>query len=205
MGRSKKIVDTNLIVDKALDLIETNGYNQFSTRKLAAELNISAMTLYNYFENRDAIIAQVVIKGYDLFWSGLPDDLESYGRKNGNPLKVYNLMTDYLISFGLARPHLYTFIFNSNLNQLQQNPEIYTRYAAVFLFVKKYARPEADLDLIHSDLYMFQVLANALVLNAIQGRSNMSPDIFRKSMSRAYELCIQPHERNFRFSASEGA
>jgi len=200
MGRSKKIVDTNVIVDKALDLIESNGYDQFSTRKLAVELGISAMTLYNYFENRDAIITQVIIKGFDSFWSGIPADLENYSRKTGNPLRVYNLLTEYLISFGRSRPHLYTFLFNSNLTHLQSDPEIYSRYASVFLFVQSYSRPGASLDLIHSDLYMFQVLANALVLNAINGRSNMSPERFRIYIARAYELYIKPHEPDFDFS-----
>ncbi len=201
MGRSKKIVDTELIVDKALDLIRNSGFDQFSTRKLAAELNISAMTLYNYFENKDAILLRVIIKGFDVFWSGIPYDLEGYGRIHGNPLKVYSLLSEYLVEFGRTQPNLYSFLFNSNLTHLQTAPEIYTRYASVFLFVKNYAVPGTDLELIHSDLYMFQVLANALVLYTISGRISMNPDIFRRSITRAYELYIQPHERDFRFPA----
>jgi AcrR family transcriptional regulator len=199
MGRAKKILDRDLIVEKALVLIGDYGYEQFSTRKLATELKISAMTLYNYFENRDAILSRAIVKGYDLFWSGIPEDLESYGRKAGNPLRVYTLMTDYLVDFGRERPMLYSFLFNSKLSHLQRDPEIYTRYASVFLFVKRYASPGADLDLIHSDLYMFQVLANALVLYAISGRTSMNHESFQRSISRAYELCIQPHEGFFSF------
>lgn len=203
MGRTRKIVDNAVIIDRALSLIEISGFEEFSTRKLAAELDISAMTLYNYFENRDAIITQVIIIGFDMFWSGIPEDLDGYSRKTGNPLRVYKLLTEYLINFGLDRPHLYKFLFNSDLGHLRNDPAVYSRYAAVFLFVSRHALPGADMEMIHSDLYMFLVLANSLVLNSIKGRSNMTPELYRKYVNRAYDLCIRPHEPFFRFLSGE--
>ena len=55
VGRGKKIVDIELVVDEAVALIEEGGVEAFSTRRLASRLGISAMTLYNYYENRGAI------------------------------------------------------------------------------------------------------------------------------------------------------
>ena len=66
MGRGKKIVDIDLVVQEAIALIEEGGVEEFSTRRLAARLGISAMTLYNYYENRGAILRGALLKGQKL-------------------------------------------------------------------------------------------------------------------------------------------
>lgn len=205
MGRSRKIVDNSIIIGKALALIEAHGYSEFSTRKLAAELSISAMTLYNYFENRDAIVTQVIIRGFDMFWSGIPEDLDQHSRRMGSPLHVYKLLTEHLLNFGLTRPHLYEFLFDSDLGHLSNHPDVYSRYASFFLFVKRFALPGADLDRTQADLYMFQVLANALVLNVIRGWSQLTPDMYHSLLDRAYDLYIRPHETFFSLVAEQVA
>lgn len=197
MGRSKKIVDNSLIVDKALELIERNGYDSFSTRKLAAELGISAMTLYNYFDNRDAIVSRAILKGYDIFWADVPEDLHHYTSRSRRPLQVYKMLAEYLFGFGTTHPSLYAFLFNTQLASLKNDPEVLRRYSSAFRYVSEYALPGTDLDRVHGDLYLFQVLSNALVLNTIRNRSGMTADKFRMFVDRAYALIVEPHEASF--------
>src|SRR6185295_4470078 len=60
----------------ALDLIEREGHNEFSMRKLAAQLGCEAMSLYHYFPSvahlRDALLDRCVAETYlpprDLPW-----------------------------------------------------------------------------------------------------------------------------------------
>ncbi|MGB5809396.1 MAG: TetR/AcrR family transcriptional regulator C-terminal domain-containing protein [Polyangiales bacterium] len=53
-------LDAAKIIDTALALIDTHGLDGFSTRKLAAEFAVTPMSLYHYFEGRDALLSAVV-------------------------------------------------------------------------------------------------------------------------------------------------
>lgn len=57
---SRAPLDAEKIIHAALDLLEKNGIDGFSTRKLAARLGVTPMSLYHYFDDRDAILRAVV-------------------------------------------------------------------------------------------------------------------------------------------------
>ncbi len=48
------------IVDAALTLIDARGHEEFSMRKLGAELDCEAMALYNHFANKNLLLDAVV-------------------------------------------------------------------------------------------------------------------------------------------------
>ena len=96
MGRGKKIVDIDLVVEEAVALIEDAGVEEFSTRRLASRLGISAMTLYNYYENRGAIVRGALKRGLNLLWEGLSDEVEAWRAAGGNPLGAYRVLANRL-------------------------------------------------------------------------------------------------------------
>jgi hypothetical protein len=62
--------DTELgqqIVQKAIDLIATLGFEQFTFKKLAAEINSTEATIYRYFENKHRILLYIL----NWYWSYL--------------------------------------------------------------------------------------------------------------------------------------
>jgi AcrR family transcriptional regulator len=50
MARKKVIFDKQQIIDTSFYIIVNEGIESFSARRLAAELNISSMTVYNYYK-----------------------------------------------------------------------------------------------------------------------------------------------------------
>lgn len=72
-ARSRKVrepLSTDRIEEAALDLIERDGLEAFSTRKLAAELGCEAMSIYHYYPSKahllDALFNRII--------GGLPRD-----------------------------------------------------------------------------------------------------------------------------------
>ena len=110
MGRGKKIVDIDFVAEEAVALIEEGGVEEFSTRRLASRLGISAMTLYNYYENRGAIIKEALGKGLGMLWEGLAAEVGAWRDKGGSPLGAYRVLADHLLAFAQARPRLCRFI-----------------------------------------------------------------------------------------------
>lgn len=52
------------ILEAATYLISRGGYDNFTVRKLAKELGMSATNIYNYFLNREEILLNVVDRGF---------------------------------------------------------------------------------------------------------------------------------------------
>lgn len=55
-------LSTEKIVAVALEIADQDGLEGLSMRNLAAKLNVKAMSLYNYFNNREALIDALVEK-----------------------------------------------------------------------------------------------------------------------------------------------
>lgn len=53
-------LDEERIVQASLELLESRGIDGFSIRKLGARLGVTPMSLYHYFDDRDAILQAVV-------------------------------------------------------------------------------------------------------------------------------------------------
>ncbi len=198
MGRGKKIVDTSVVVEAAVALIETSGFDEFSTRRLAAELRISAMTLYNYYDNRDAILKETVLRGFQIFWEGLPEKIDRCYDACANPLRVYSVLAEHLIEFALARPNLYRFLFWADLGALMRDETILLRYREAFTGVIDRIEDKAAIKEIGDDVYLFEVLINALAMNVLAGRSGMSPERYRVLAAEGYDRLLGRHEAAMR-------
>jgi AcrR family transcriptional regulator len=58
-------VSRERIVRAALDLLDRDGLDALSMRRIAAEVGVTAMTLYVYFRNKDELLDAVVDAGAD--------------------------------------------------------------------------------------------------------------------------------------------
>ncbi len=72
---SKKL-SSELIVKRATHLIAVDGFTGLSMRKLAADLGVEAMSLYNYFANKETLLDAVT----DSFVADIktPDNIEDW-------------------------------------------------------------------------------------------------------------------------------
>ncbi len=61
----KKAVTKEMIVKQGLTIIEMEGIEQCSVRKMAKELGIGVGTIYNYFESHDAFI----LEAFNMSWN----------------------------------------------------------------------------------------------------------------------------------------
>ena len=189
MGRGKKIVDTSLVVDEAVALIEECGVGEFSTRRLASRLGISAMTLYNYYENRGAIMKEALDKGLSLLWAGLPAKVAAWRAKGGSYLGAYRVFADHLLAFATARPLLCRFILTEGAGGDWMARDGYIEN----VFGPKSRGAESRPVTLRRDIYLFELLAFSLALKVIGGGE--TPERFDELVGEGYELLIARHEK----------
>ena len=195
MGRTKKIVDKSVVLEASLDLIESEGIEAFSTRRLAARLRISAMTLYNYYENREAILREALLGCFENLLAGIEARLEPYlSGERGSPLRAYVALGELLRAFSLERPRIYAFLFEANLVPLRTDPRIAAVYGYTYGRIEALLRDPARSGELHDRIYLFQVLMNSLVKNAARGRGGIDPARFEALLAEAYSALLAPYE-----------
>ncbi|MDP3178223.1 MAG: TetR/AcrR family transcriptional regulator [Spirochaetaceae bacterium] len=186
MGRDRKFVDADAVVDAALELVEKEGIEAFSTRRLASRLAISAMTLYNYFESREAILDKVLFRGLSAFWEGFPESVDAALRDGSDPVIAYRLFAKRLIDFAIARPRLYLFITSRDLSSLMKDERLAGPYLQVFSKVEDGKAPEA----LARGAYLFELLAGALASRAVA--AGMSAELCEDLASEAFARILRP-------------
>jgi len=97
------------ILAAACELLEREGIDSISVRKIAKAVGITPMGIYNHFPSLEALLVAVYEKGVDklarLMWKGII-------RAESPAEKLRSLVSSY-ISFGIKNPHYYSLLFGS--------------------------------------------------------------------------------------------
>ncbi|MFP4040372.1 MAG: TetR/AcrR family transcriptional regulator [Desulfosudaceae bacterium] len=100
----------NQILETALDIIITEGFSNLSFRKIAARLNITATTIYNYFEGKDELNLMIRVRGFETLYALLK---KAGDRQDSAPAALEAMLRAY-VRFGLTYPDYYDLMFNLN-------------------------------------------------------------------------------------------
>ncbi|MFS4430171.1 TetR/AcrR family transcriptional regulator [Chryseobacterium sp. S90] len=126
------------ILSKALELFNDKGYNNITTRHIAAELNISAGNLHYHFRHSEDII-KILFSELTLKMDELLNQMKKLENKSLEDLYQFTYSTCEIFYF-------YRFIFINFIDILNQIPEIESRYEGI-----NFSRKE-EFQLIFSDL-----------------------------------------------------
>ena len=96
------------ILDTALNIIITEGFNHLSVRKIASRLGVTATTIYNYYTNKNEINLMIRVRGFEKLYGLLTKHAAPYKDIES---KIKALVRAY-IEFGLNHPSYYDIMFN---------------------------------------------------------------------------------------------
>ena len=108
------------LCEAAERLFAERGPDAVTMRQLAAELGVSPMTPYRYFEDKDDILAAVRANGFTRFAEALEKARDSArgARAIGSAVgKAY-------VDFALSNPHAYKLMFDFNQPHAEKYPEL---------------------------------------------------------------------------------
>ena len=99
------------ILDSALNIINKEGIDNLSMRKLAEEVDMSPANLYNYYNSKESIIIELDNTGFKILFRTVKNAVNSANTPNE---KIKALIREY-IEFGThpERVHQYNIMFNS--------------------------------------------------------------------------------------------
>ncbi|KAA2224436.1 TetR/AcrR family transcriptional regulator [Chryseobacterium sediminis] len=126
------------ILSKALELFNDKGYNNITTRHIAAELNISAGNLHYHFRHSEDLI-KILFSKLTLKMDDLLSQMKKRENKSLEDLYQFTYSTCEIFYF-------YRFIFINFIDILNRIPEIESKYEGI-----NFSRKE-EFQLIFSDL-----------------------------------------------------
>ena len=98
------------ILDCALNIINKEGINNLSMRKLAAQMRMSAANLYNYYRSKENIIIALDNNGFKMLYRIVKNAVNSAK----SPIEKINVLIREYIKFGTSpeRVNQYNIMFN---------------------------------------------------------------------------------------------
>lgn len=200
MSRDRVINDTRQLVTIAFRLIDDEGYEHFSARKLAEVLGVSHMTVYNYM-GRDELLNEVIIMGFDILYKGIMPHVEASKTKGGNPCSIFLGVAEELLSFAQQHQNIYRFMFQNSIGLQREDQRVRRLYSSGIDLIKE-SLPAELRETIQTDVYLFLVLVNGLILGYLGQRHSATAAECRANMARAHELLLGMH--GTRFTAASG-
>lgn len=107
--RKPEVVETmkNTILEHAVKMMTSNGYEGFSMRKLAEPLQIAAKTIYNYYRNKDELYLAILTKGFERLY----EQSNAAYMAHQDPYERMDAMLEAYLNFGLEEANFYNLMF----------------------------------------------------------------------------------------------
>ena len=133
MARKPIFDDTGIIIDTAFDIIKDEGFDNFSTRILAAKLKVSKNAVSNYISTKEELLKEVVKKFYTIFTERVLDKIktkEEYYKNN--LLDLYLVFADVLYDMILEHGDVYKIATRDFCKTFEQNITIDDKFKLIF-------------------------------------------------------------------------
>ncbi len=99
-------VNRKEIILAAADVLHRNGYEATTMKDIAAEVNLTAASLYHHFRNKDALLLAVLEGGIDLVFELIEpiaaDETKSFADRLTDMIKVHVYMVTQNTAVGAA-------------------------------------------------------------------------------------------------------
>lgn len=173
------------ILDAALAIVKEEGWQALSMRKIADKIEYTAPIIYEYFSNKEAIVVELIRKGYLLLVKYLKDAKSEHR----TPAKQLEAMWFAYWNFAFANKELYQGMFGvttscsceliNGLGEAEEPYDLFTELIGQMMGIK-----DLDSEVICTKYYTFWSVVHGLVSINLLSRGT-SDDINREVLHSA--------------------
>jgi len=107
------------IIDAARQVLLSEGYRNFSMRKIAAEIGVSATSIYLHFENKDELVHTLMDQAIER----LNNRLKVQAEKHDEPIAKLEALAREYAHFALSHPREYQVIYLISSDEMARYPK----------------------------------------------------------------------------------
>ena len=128
------------LIEAAMRLINEKGPGGFTFAEAARAAGVSAAAPYRHFRDRDALMADVALRGYNAFRDALA---KAWNDGSPTPREAFQRMGHAYLEFARSEPALFAAMFESGL-ALSQYPEVCAASDEAFAVLRSACEALAD-------------------------------------------------------------
>ena len=177
MARNKVIYDINQITDKAFQIVNEEGEDSFSIRRLSKELNVSSMTLYNYVENLENIKKEVVIKGFNIFYREVFTAMNGFRISNEEGVaSACEIIAGILYQFAVDYPGIFLLIYGRSMGGFKKDIEIRPFYKLFNQLFRRLKISEKERDAYRIVFKLLEYVIQGILCGCLQENKMISKE-----------------------------
>ncbi|MEL7833973.1 TetR/AcrR family transcriptional regulator [Fodinibius sp. Rm-B-1B1-1] len=119
MAPSKEKSLKNKIVNAARQVLLSDGYRNFSLRKIARTIDVSATSIYLHFENKDDLVHTLIEEAIER----LNNRLQKVVAAGNNPIEKLEALAREYVDFALDHPREYQVIYLVSSDEMTRYPK----------------------------------------------------------------------------------
>lgn len=119
MEETKDVSLKERIVDAARQVLLSEGYRNFSLRKIARQVDTSATSIYLHFENKDDLVHTLMEEAIER----LNNQLEKESAKFDDPIEKLEALAHEYVNFALKYPREYQVIYLISSDEMTRYPK----------------------------------------------------------------------------------
>lgn len=116
---SEEVPLRDQILDISRHLLYEEGYKSLSMRKIAKQANVSATSIYLYFENKDHLLHTLIEESVE----DLSRYIESEALPKNDSIERFKAITKSYVRFGLENPEKYEIIYKVRSGSMARYPK----------------------------------------------------------------------------------
>ncbi|MEM7705326.1 MAG: TetR/AcrR family transcriptional regulator [Pseudomonadota bacterium] len=107
------------LIEAANSRIQKGGIGDLSLRKLAKDTGVSTMATYHHFKNKEALLVQIAVEGYEQ----LAEELQQASASESDPQQGLRAIMRAYFHFALKQPEIYHLMFGREIQGKSLIPE----------------------------------------------------------------------------------
>ena len=136
MSRERSLCGKEEIIRVAMDIVDGEGMEALSARRIAKELGVSSMTIYNYVKNLNDVKKRVLIAGFDRLYSSVYQSLSGLEQPVSRRTMCRTMALE-VFRFAQANRSIFSFMFFDGRNLFHEDAEVRPFYAFMTRFVSR--------------------------------------------------------------------
>ena len=168
------------IMDTALDIAISEGWNSVTIRKIAETIEYTPPIIYEYFKNKEDLLNELVLMGHRILHKGY----ELVGQSESDPRKMLLELSVNHWEFAFKHRELYQLMFNFNRPIPNDEIEkIVARIKNLFFELTK------NIELAEELMFNWICLLNGFIFNAMQ--MELPPELINAPPKKLYINAVE--------------
>lgn len=189
MARPKAIYDRNQIVEAAFNIVRDEGGDKLSIRRVAKELGLSSMTLYNYVDDIHVLKKEVILEIFSEMYCRLHAKLDQDADPTKTLAELCHILAFGIFDFAREYPTLFTFVYERE-RQFRSDAELRLFYNFVEYFYRKANARQPQSEMLCRAIRLFNNLILSLVFEHIWEINMLSESDYAGYVDFFIERCM---------------